>query len=79
MSKRRSGLANDRRAYHICCAPKQCSPGTITGLIGYNYYPIDISWNALPGATSYTVTTTKTSSKQAAAAQKTHIAPYRPI
>ena len=65
MSKRRSGLANDRRAYHICCAPKQCSPGTITGLIGYNYYPIDISWNALPGATSYTVTTTNSVSDPA--------------
>ena len=65
MSKRRSGLANDRRAYHICCAPKSCSPGTITGLIGYNYYPIDISWNALPGATSYTVTTTNSVSDPA--------------
>jgi hypothetical protein len=58
MSKRRSGLANQRRAYHICCAPKSCSPGTITGLISYNPEPVDISWNALPGALSYTVTTT---------------------
>lgn len=61
MSKRRSGLANDRRAYRICCTPQpipQCFPGTITGLINYNYYPTDISWNALPGAVAYTVTTT---------------------
>jgi hypothetical protein len=58
MSKRRSGLAYQRRAYHICCAPKTCSPGTITGLISYNFSPVDISWNVLPGATSYTVTTT---------------------
>ena len=59
MSKRRSGLANDRRAYRICCnQPQPCSPGVITGLISYNYYPMDFSWNALPGAISYTVTTT---------------------
>ena len=59
MSKRRSGLANQRRAYHICCAPKSCSPGTITGLTSDNGGNIaTVSWNALPGATSYVVTTT---------------------
>jgi len=63
MTKRRSGLANDRRGYRICCRPSQpsqpCSPGMITGLTSYNYYPMDFSWNALPGAISYTVTTTE--------------------
>ena len=67
MTKRRSGLANDRRGYRICCRPQpipQCFPGTITGLISNatapNYYnlPIDVSWNALPGAISYTVSAT---------------------
>ena len=62
MSRRRSGLANQRRAYRICCNPRPqpCSPapGTITGLVSSNYYPMDFSWNALPGAISYTITTT---------------------
>jgi hypothetical protein len=66
MSRRRSGLANQRRAYRICCnpPPQPCSPGLITGLISnatapdfYNL-PIDVSWNILPGAISYTVTAT---------------------
>ena len=75
MSKRRSGLANDRRAYRICCNPQQppqpCSPGVITGLISSatapnNYAdPIDVSWNALPGAISYTVSATDNSGYQA--------------
>ena len=64
MSKRRSGLANDRRAYRICCAPHQpCSPGTITGLISEGYSPFVISWDPLPGAISYTVTTTNSESE----------------
>jgi len=68
MSKRRSGLAQHRKAYRICCSPPPqpppCSPGVITGLISNatapdNYNdPIDVSWNALPGAISYTITAT---------------------
>jgi hypothetical protein len=40
-------------------APTPCSPGTITGLINNDSGAIvTVSWNALPGATSYVVTTT---------------------
>lgn len=66
MSRRRSGLANQRRAYRICCnpPPQPCSPGSITGLISnatapdYSNDPIDVSWNILPGAISYAVSAT---------------------
>ena len=68
MSKRRSALAQHKRIYNNCCAttPPPCSPGTI-GLTGSNITeegvimssnPVSVSWNALPGATSYVVTTT---------------------
>jgi len=60
MSKRRSGLAYQRRAYRICCVPPQpCSPGTISGLSSDNGGNIaTVSWDALSGAISYVVTTT---------------------
>ena len=62
MSKRRSGLANDRRAYHVCCRPQpipQCFPGTIILTSNdYNNNVFDISWNALYRPISYTVTAT---------------------
>lgn len=69
MSKRRSGLANDRRAY--CNQPTivNCSPGTITNITQVDEYEsggwsglpsgyagkFTITWEALPGVSSYTV------------------------
>lgn len=71
MSKRRSALAQHKRIYNVCCStpatPVPCSPpGTINVLpFGYfndgsgeDIYHVLISWDAVPGATSYTITTT---------------------
>ena len=59
MSKRRSALAQHKRIYNNCCLVPSCSTGTITGLTNNDSGSIiTVSWNALPGATSYVVTTT---------------------
>ena len=59
MSKQRSGLAMHKRIYNNCCSTVQCSPGTITGLSSDDGgTTVIVSWNALPGATSYVVSTT---------------------
>jgi hypothetical protein len=60
MSRRRSGLANQRRAYRICCNP--CSVGTMTLTAtgpGTIDYPAYVSWNALPWAEAYNITSTQ--------------------
>ena len=65
MSKRRSGLALHKRIYTpVYC--ETCSPGVIAGLTSDNALfgvyadnPVHVSWDALNGATSYTVTTTE--------------------
>lgn len=64
MSKRRSASAQHKRIYNVCCSttPVPCSPGTIN-VLAYGYgsgsgYNLLISWDALPGAASYIVTTT---------------------
>lgn len=58
MSKRRSAYAQHKRIYNNCCLTPACSPGTITGLTSDSGSIINVSWDALPGATSYVVTTT---------------------
>lgn len=60
MSKRRSASAQHKRIYNVCCStPVPCSHGTITGLTSdEGGATVIISWNPLPGATSYVVTTT---------------------
>ena len=61
MSKRRSASAQHKRIYNVCCSttPVPCSPGTIAGLTSDNGgATVIVSWNPLPGAISYVVTTT---------------------
>ena len=56
MSRRRSGLAQQRKAYGFFPGA-----GVINGLTAdNNNYPIPISWDAVPGAISYVVTSTET-------------------
>lgn len=60
MSRQRSALAMHKRIYNNCCSTTvSCSPGTITGLISDDGgQTVIVSWNPLPGATSYVVSTT---------------------
>jgi hypothetical protein len=61
MSRQRSALAMHKRIYNNCCpVVSSCSPGTITGLTinDSGGTTIIVSWNPLPGATSYSVTAT---------------------
>lgn len=48
-----------------CCSPVLCTPpGSITGLVGVavggDPFAYNISWNAVPGVSSYTITSTET-------------------
>lgn len=60
MSKQRSASAQHKRIYNNCCSSTlvSCSPGTITGLTSNEGgTTVIISWDPLPGAISYLVTT----------------------
>jgi hypothetical protein len=62
MSKQRSASTQHKRIYNNCCSKTPCSPGIIN-VLAYGYGSgsgnnLIVSWDALPGATSYIVTTT---------------------